>query len=96
MLTDVYFVIGSIIIKHEVILTTEMRQDCVLELDWLKRLDKLTMIYRDPIMCKIKYEGVTKIFWLDCAVEKKGRMYLDNDYELAPRTVNLLTAKSRR
>ena len=49
------------------------------------------MIYKDPIMCKINYEGVTELFWLNVATEKEGRLYLDNDYELKPRTINLIT-----
>ena len=93
MQAEVYFVIGSIIIKHEVILTTGIPHDCVIGMDWLQRLDKMTMTFKDPIMCQIKFEGITEIFWLDLAVERQGRIYLDNDCELAPRTINMLTTK---
>ncbi|HSL85933.1 MAG TPA: retropepsin-like aspartic protease, partial [Bacteroidales bacterium] len=90
---DVYFIIGNLILKHEVILTTELPHDCVIGMDWLQRLEKFSMVFQDPIMCKIKYQGVTELFWLDCASEREGRIFLDNDYEIAPRTMSMLTAK---
>ena len=91
MIVDAYFVLGSIILKHPVLLTEKLPHDCIIGMDWLKRMKKFTMIYKDPIMCKIDYEGVTELFWLNVATEKEGRLYLDNDYELKPRTINLIT-----
>ena len=35
---DVYLVIGSIILKHKVIITDGMPHDCVLGMDWLERM----------------------------------------------------------
>ena len=95
MEADAYFVVGGIILKHTVLLCKKLPHDCIIGMDWLRKMSKFTMTYREPIQCKVVYEGVKATFLLDVATEKIGKIYLDEDYELAPRTINLLMTNVR-
>ena len=86
-----FFTIGQIVIRHEVILVEGITYDCVLGMDLLEKTDYLCMTFRNPIACEISVHGVVERFEIGYQTVNTARIYVERDTVLLPRSIGLIS-----
>jgi len=89
-MSKAYFRPGRIITKHEVLLVKGLPHDCIIGVDWLRRLRKFSMSYIDGIVCEMTYENFTETLEITPGIEKEAPICLETENVLMPGHVKLL------